>query len=216
MSARIILADDQILVREGFRSLLENELGMEVVGRANDGNEVVQLAGQLLPDIVIMDIIMPDLDGIEATKQIIDKSPSIKVIALSMFSNKLFVIDMFEAGASGYILKEGAPVELKNAINAVLTNEIYVSPKIAGVVIDDHLRRPLATRGSTPLLTKREYEVLRLLASGKSSKQIAFTLQKSVQSVDMYRRQMMDKLGIDNLAGLVKYAIREGLSTLEF
>ncbi len=216
MSVKIVLADDHQLVREGFRVLLENELGMEVVGQAGDGETAVQLSLEHLPDIVIMDVAMPVLDGIGATKQITKDLPSIKIIALSMHSNKLFVMDMFEAGATGYLLKECVPMELENAINAVLMNDIYLSPKVAGVVLDDRLNRPLATPGSTAILTERECEVLRLLASGKSTKEIAHTLKKSVQSVDMYRRQMMDKLGIDSLAQMVKYAICEGLSTLEF
>ena len=216
MSVKIVLADDHQLVREGFRVLLENELGMEVVGQAGDGETAVQLSLEHLPDIVIMDVAMPVLDGIGATKQITKDLPSIKIIALSMHSNKLFVMDMFEAGATGYLLKECVPMELENAINAVLMNDIYLSPKVAGGVLDDRLNRPLATPGSTAILTERECEVLRLLASGKSTKEIAHTLKKSVQSVDMYRRQMMDKLGIDSLAQMVKYAICEGLSTLEF
>lgn len=216
MGIRIILADDHRLLREGLCVLFEEELGMEVVGQAGDGETVVQLSRELSPDIVIMDVVMPVLNGIDATRQIVSESASIKVIALSMYSNRLYVIDMFEAGASGYLLKECAFMELNNAINAVSANDIYLSPKIASVVLDGHLRRPLLTQSSTAVLTERECEVLRLLASGKSTKEIAFTLNKSVQSIDMYRRQMMDKLGIDNLPQLVKYAVREGLTNIEF
>lgn len=216
MGIRIILADDHRLLREGLCVLFEEELGMEVVGQAGDGETVVQLSRELSPDIVIMDVVMPVLNGIDATRQIVSESASIKVIALSMYSNRLYVIDMFEAGASGYLLKECAFMELNNAINAVSANDIYLSPKVASVVLDGHLRRPLLTQSSTAVLTERECEVLRLLASGKSTKEIAFTLNKSVQSIDMYRRQMMDKLGIDNLPQLVKYAVREGLTNIEF
>lgn len=216
MGVRIILADDHRLLREGLCVLFEEELGMEVVGQAGDGETVVQLSRELSPDIVIMDVVMPVLNGIDATRQIVSESASIKVIALSMYSNRLYVIDMFEAGASGYLLKECAFMELNNAINAVSANDIYLSPKVASVVLDGHLRRPLLTQSSTAVLTERECEVLRLLASGKSTKEIAFTLNKSVQSIDMYRRQMMDKLGIDNLPQLVKYAVREGLTNIEF
>ena len=216
MSATVILADDHQLVREGLCILLDKELGMKVVGQADDGETAVRLVREHLPDIVIMDVVMPVLDGIGATRQIIGEFPSTKVIALSMHSNKLFVMDMFEAGASGYLLKECASMELGNAINTVLANNIYLSPKIAGIVLNGHMRRPLATKDSAAALTQRECEVLRLLASGKSTKQIAVTIKKSIQSVDIYRRHMMDKLGIDNLAQLIKYAIREGLTSLEF
>jgi len=130
-----------------------------------------------------------------------------------MYSNKLFVMDMFEAGASGYLLKECASVELEHAISAVLANEIYLSPKISGLVLNGQMKRPLATRNPTAVLTKRECKVLQLLASGKSTKEIALMLNKSVQSVDAYRRQIMEKLDIHSVAGLTKYAIREGLTT---
>jgi len=213
MSAKIVLAEDHQLIREGLRTLLEKELGMEVVGEAGDGEAAVQLARELLPDIVIMDVTMPGLDGIGATRQIMSELPSIKVIALSMYSNKLFVMDMFEAGASGYLLKECASVELEHAISAVLANEIYLSPKISGLVLNGQMKRPLATRNPTAVLTKRECKVLQLLASGKSTKEIALMLNKSVQSVDAYRRQIMEKLDIHSVAGLTKYAIREGLTT---
>ena len=216
MSTKIILADDHQLVREGLRTLLEKELGMEVIGEAGDGEDVIKLARERLPDIVIMDVAMPGLDGIDATRQITGELPSIKVIALSMYPNKLFVMDMFEAGASGYVLKECASIELNNAINAVLANEVYLSPKVAGIVFDGRIRRTLATQSSKAGLTGREYKVLRLLASGKSTKEIAFTLKKSVQTVDMCRRQIMDKLDIHSVAELTKYAIREGLTTVEF
>lgn len=213
MSAKIVLAEDHQLIREGLRTLLEKELGMEVIGEAGDGEAAVQLARELLPDIVIMDITMPGLDGIGATRQIISELPSIKVIALSMYSNKLFVMDMFEAGASGYLLKECASVELEHAISAVLANEIYLSPKISGLVLDGQMKRPLVTKNPTAVLTKRECKVLQLLTSGKSTKEIALMLNKSVQSIDAYRRQIMDKLDIHSVAGLTKYAIREGLTT---
>ena len=213
MSAKILLAEDHQLIREGLRTLLEKELGMEVIGEAGDGEAVVQLARELLPDIVIMDVTMPGLDGIGATRQIISELPSIKVIALSMYSNKLFVTDMFEAGASGYLLKECASVELEHAISAVLANEIYLSTKISGLVLDGQMERPLATQNPAAVLTKRECKVIQLLASGKSTKEIALMLNKSVQSIDAYRRQIMDKLNIHSVAGLTKYAIREGLTT---
>lgn len=216
MSTKVILADDHQLIREGLCSLLETDLGMQVVAQAADGDAVVRLAGEFLPELIIMDIGMPGLDGIEATKQIKSKFPSIKIIALSMHTNKLFVMDMFEAGASGYLLKECASAELATAITSVLENNIYISPKIAGVVLYDHLKYPSLEQDSEVVLTKKECEILRLLASGNSTKQVAKQLEKSVQSIDGCRRQIMDKLGFDNLAQLVKYAIREGLTPLEY
>jgi len=215
MAVKILLVDDHKMFRQGLCSLLEEQSGMEVVGEAEDGARAIQLARELKPDIVVMDIEMPVIDGIEATKKITGESSSTKVIALSMYSNKLFVMDMFEVGASGYLLKECAFKEIVDAINAVLANNIYLCPKIAGVVLGSHIKPSLEAQDSASVLTERECEVLRLLASGKSTKEIAFTLKKSVQSIDMCRRKMMNKLGINDLAHLIKYAIREGLSTLE-
>jgi DNA-binding NarL/FixJ family response regulator len=215
MRAKIILADDHQLVRQGLRALLESELGMDVIAEAGDGETVVQLAREHLPDIIIMGVAMPDLDGIAATRRITSEFPSIKVIALSMYSNKLFVMDMFEAGASGYLLKQCASTELEEAIKAVLNNEMYISSKVAGVVLDSCARRPIMAQKSTAILTDRECEVLRLVANGKSTKEIAQTLKKSIQTIDMHRRQIMRKLGIQSVAQLTKYAIREGLTTVD-
>jgi len=214
MSTKIILVDDHQLIREGLRALLEKELGMEVIGEGGDGETAIQLVREHLPDIVIMDVAMPGLDGIIATRQITNEFPSTKVIVLSMYSTKLFVMDTFEAGASGYLLKECASMELEHAINAVLANEIYLSPKVTGIVLDGYMKRPLETQGPRALLTEKECKVLQLLANGRSTKEIAFTLKKSVQTVDTYRRQIMNKLDIHSLAELTKYAVREGLTTL--
>ncbi len=214
MSIKIILADDHALMRSGLRTLLVNELGMEVVGEAGNGEETIRLARQLAPDIVIMDITMPGLDGIEATRQIVTEMPSVRVIALSMHANKLFVEDIFKAGASGYLLKACASLELEAAIQTVLKGEVYICPKIAGVVVGARENPDSTIPSSLNLLTAKECEVLRLVVSGKSTKEIAQLLDKSPQTVDASRRQIMQKLGIDNLADLVKYAIREGLTTL--
>ncbi len=214
MSIKIILADDHALMRSGLRTLLVNELGMEVVGEAGNGEETIRLTRQLAPDIVIMDITMPGLDGIEATRQIVTEMPSVRVIALSMHANKLFVEDIFKAGASGYLLKACASLELEAAIQTVLKGEVYICPKIAGVVVGARENPDSTTPSSLNLLTAKECEVLRLVVSGKSTKEIAQLLDKSPQTVDASRRQIMQKLGIDNLADLVKYAIREGLTTL--
>ena len=214
MSIKIILADDHALIRSGLRTLLVNELGMEVVGEAGNGEEAIRLTRQLAPDIVIMDITMPGLDGIEATRQIVTEMPSVRVIALSMHANKLFVEDIFKAGASGYLLKACASLELEAAIQTVLKGEVYICPKIAGVVVGARENPDSTIPSSLNLLTAKECEVLRLVVSGKSTKEIAQLLDKSPQTVDASRRQIMQKLGIENLADLVKYAIREGLTTL--
>lgn len=214
MSIKLILADDHALIRSGLRTLLVNELGMEVVGEAGNGEEAIRLTRQLAPDIVIMDITMPGLDGIEATRQIVTEMPSVRVIALSMHANKLFVEDIFKAGASGYLLKACASLELEAAIQTVLKGEVYICSKIAGVVVGARENPDSTTPSSLNLLTVKECEVLRLVVSGKSTKEIAQLLDKSPQTVDASRRQIMQKLGIENLADLVKYAIREGLTTL--
>jgi DNA-binding NarL/FixJ family response regulator len=214
MSTKIILADDHQLIRAGLRSLLVNDLGMDVVGEAGNGEDTVRLTRQLNPDIVIMDITMPGLDGIEATRQIVTEMPSVRVIALSMHANKLFVEDIFKAGAVGYLLKACASLEIEAAIKAVLDGGVYLCPKIAGVVVGVHEASEAVSKSSLNLLTNKECEVLRLVVSGKSTKEIAQLLDKSPQTVDASRRQIMQKLEIDSLADLVKYAIREGLTTL--
>lgn len=215
MSAKIILVDDHQLVRESLRALIEKELGMQVVAEAGDGETAVRLAREHLPDVILMDVAMPGSDGISATKRITTEMPGVKVIGLSMYSNKLFVMDMFEAGAAGYLLKECASRELKDAIHTVLKNEIYLSPKVAGIVLDSHTRRPVLAQDPTAVLTERECRVLRLLASGKSTKEIARIIKKSVQTVDTHRRQIMEKLDIHSVAELTKFAIREGLTAVD-
>ena len=217
MSTRIVIADDHQFIRDGIRTLFSEEPDLEVVAEADNGKAVAQLARELSPELVIMDVGMPgDIDGIEATRQIIAENPSTKVIALSMHANKLFVEDMFAAGASGYLLKECAPRELLDAVHAILENEIYLSPRVASIAMDGKVTRPSVSQSTTPILTRKECEVVKLLASGQSTKQIAFQLKKSVQSIDAYRRQAMEKLGIDSLAELIKYAIREGLTDFDF
>jgi DNA-binding NarL/FixJ family response regulator len=216
MSIKVFLADDHQMVREGLRTLLEKQPGMEVVGEAKTGREAVQLVQELLPHVVIMDIGMPDLNGIEATRQIVAKTQSVKVIALSMHSDRRFVVEMLKAGASGYLLKDSAFNELAQAIRAVVADRIYLSPKIADLVIKDYIRFSPKTEFSIfSLLTPRERQVLQLLSEGKTTKEIASDLQISVKTVETYRQQIMEKLNIHNIAELTKYAIREGLTSLE-
>jgi len=216
MSIRIILADDHKIVRDGLRALIENQAGMKVVAEADNGRETVRLARDLLPDLVIMDIGMPDLNGIDATRQITAELPDVKVIALSMHSDRRFVVQMFRAGASGYLLKDCAFEELARAVDAVSKNQTYLSPAVAGPVMEDYIHR-LSTADSIayPILSPREREVLQLLAEGRSTKETASLLCVSTKTVETHRQQIMSKLNIHTTAELIKYAIREGLTSLD-
>ena len=213
---RVMLAEDHAIVREGLRSLLEKQPDMEIVYEAEDGRVAVEQARELSPDVVIMDIKMPHLNGIEATRQITNEFPQIKIIALSGHSNKQFVTDMLEAGAMGYVLKECLFDELLQAIRAVTAGETYLSPKITGIVVEDYLRC-LATVADSQLsiLTSREREVLQLVAEGKSTKQIASELNVSTKTVEAHRHRTMEKLNAHTIADLVKIAIIENLVALE-
>jgi len=217
MSTRILLADDHKITRQGLRSLLEKQPDMEVIAEADNGRTAVQLAEELAPDIVIMDITMPDLNGIEATKQILSKSPDTKIIALSMHSDALFVTEMLKSGAAGYLLKDCAFEELTRAIRAVTDDKTYLSPAISGVVVEDYLHRlATTTEFSGPdILTAREKEVVQLMAEGNSTKQIALKLHISGKTVETHRRQVMSKLDIHNVAELTKYAIRKGITSVD-
>jgi two-component system response regulator NreC len=215
MSVRIILAEDHRITREGLVNLLQERPDMEVVGEAENGREAVRLARELSPDLVIMDVTMPDLNGIDATRIITTGSNNTKVIALSMYSDKQFVQGMIQAGASGYLLKDCAFEELVSAIKAVIQGDTYLSPGIAGIVVQDYLTKLTTDRSSADtVLTNREREVLQLIAEGNSTKEIAARLTVSVKTVETHRRQIMEKLGIFSIAELTKYAIREGLTSL--
>ncbi|MBI4547433.1 MAG: response regulator transcription factor [Ignavibacteriae bacterium] len=216
MSTKIILADDYKIVREGLRSILENELRMQVIAQAENGRATVQFAKEHEPDIVIMDISMPDLNGIEATKQILAEVPGTKVIALSMHSDKKYVSEMLSAGAKGYLLKDCAVDELDRAIKTVLANKVYVSPDVAGTVVQDYVQHVERTKSVVPSkLTAKEREVLQLIAEGHSTKEIASRLNVSIQTIDTHRQHIMEKLDLHSVAELTKYAIREGLTSLE-
>ena len=216
MSVRVLLADDHGIIRQGLHSLLEKEPEVEVVGEAEDGREALSLARELAPDIVVMDITMPNLNGVDATRQIIGEFPKVKVIALSIHSNRRFVSEMLKAGASGYVLKECLFDELACAIRAVAGGGSYLSPRITGVVVDDYVGH-LSAESDSPLsvLTEREHEVLQLLAEGRSTKQIALELHVSAKTIEANRRRIMEKLDVRSIAELTKYAIREGLTSLE-
>lgn len=216
MSVKILLADDHAIVRQGLHSLLEKEPDIEVVGEAEDGRKAMQLVWELEPDIVIMDITMPNLNGIDATHEIVSEFPQIKVIALSIHSHKQFIAGMLKAGASGYILKECLFDEFVQAIRTVSGGGTYLSPRITGVVVGDYVERlSTAVNSQLATLTDREHEVLQLLAEGKSMKQIAFELHVSTKAIEANRRHIMEKLDIHSIAELTKYAIREGLTSLE-
>jgi len=216
MSVKIILADDHRIMREGLRALLERESDIEVIAEADNGRTTVELARELNPDVVVIDIGMPDLNGIDATRQIVSESPAVKVIALSMHSDRKFVREMLSAGASGYLLKDSAFEELGAALATVINNQTYLSPKIADTVVKDYLGK-IETKESkvSPALTKREREVLQLIAEGKTTKDIASQLYVSIKTIETHRKQIMDKVGLNSVAELTKYAIREGLTSLE-
>ena len=216
MGIRIIIADDHQILRQGLRTLLEKEPDMEVVAEAEDGRKTVTLVRELIPHVVIMDVNMPDLNGIEASRQILAEYPEMKVIALSMHADRRFVINMLKAGAHGYLLKDCAFEELAQAIRLVMANKTYLSPGVAEIVVKDYVHRvPGPAQTAFSVLTAREREVLQLMAEGKSTSQIAELLTISVKTVETHRQQIMHKLGIRSVAELTKYAIREGLTSLE-
>lgn len=216
MVVKLLLADDHQILREGLRALLAKQPDLVVVGEAEDGRTAVRLARELRPDLVIMDIGMPGLNGIEATRQILAEVPETKVIALSMHSDKRFVTEMLKAGAVGYLLKYCASEELVAAIRTVLSQRLYLSAEIVGVVVEDFVKQTPAPESSAfARLSPREREVLQLLAEGRSTRQIAEDLHVSIKTIEVHRKQIMDKLGLQSLAELVKYAIREGLTTTD-
>lgn len=216
MSIRIILTDDHAIVREGLSRLLEQEKDMELVAQAKDGYSTLQLVRDLQPDVVVMDIAMPDLNGIEATYRIIREFPKVRVIALSMYSGRKFVSEMLRAGATGYLLKDCAFEELAVAIRTVVAGKAYLSPSISEVVVENYVRNAPQQKDSVySTLTIREREVLQMLAEGRSTKQIAKRLHISPKTVETHRLKLMSKLKIDSIARLTKYAVQEGLTLPE-
>jgi DNA-binding NarL/FixJ family response regulator len=215
MSIRVLLADDHSLVRAGIGLMIGQQTDMTVVGEADNGRSTVELARKLSPNIVLMDISMPDLNGIDATKQIIALSPAPSVIALTGHTDRRAIIEVLRAGASGYIVKDSPAEELMTAIRTVAQGKVYLSPSIAGGVLED-LRQHAPPGGSVEFgsLSLREREVLQLMAEGKSTKQIASALKLSKKTVDNHRAHLMSKLKVSTLAELIKYAIREGLTSI--
>lgn len=216
MGLKILLADDHKLLREGLRALIEEQKNMTVVAEAEDGRSAVRLAAELSPDIIVMDISMPGLNGIDATRRIAAVSPGIKVIALSMHADRNFIVEMFKAGAAGYLLKDCAFEELIHAINAVSSKKAYLSSKLSDTMIKDYVNLfPKKKVSVFSALTTREREVLQLLAEGKSTREVAASLNVSTKTVETFRRLVMKKLDIHSIAELTKYAIRAGLTSLD-
>ena len=214
MNIRIILADDHAILRHGLSKSFQQEEDFKVIGQTKDGHSTVELAKEILPDVVVMDIAMPDLNGVEATRQIARECPDVNVIGLSMHSGNKYVREMFRAGAKGYLLKDCPFEELTQAIRTVVDGKTYVSPSISQMLIEDYISKP-DDESAFSVLSQREREVLQLLAEGKSTKQAAMQLHISPKTVEAHRLRIMNKLEIDNIAQLTKYALQEGLTQPE-
>lgn len=216
---RLLIADDHTIVRQGLTKLLEGEPGVEVVGEATDGRDAVAKAMDLMPDIVLMDLSMPGLHGLEATRQISKRLPKTRVLILSMHKNEAYVREALQAGASGFILKDSASEEVMTAIRSVSRGDSYLSPSISRVVIEDYLRlNTSTTTGAKSLyetLTVREREIFQLLAEGLKNQEIAERLHVSVKTVETHRAHIMEKLNLNNIAELVKYSIEIGIVQLD-
>jgi DNA-binding NarL/FixJ family response regulator len=214
VTIRILLVDDHAVMRDGLRALLEAEPDLRVVADAGDGREGVRQALALRPEVAILDVAMPGLNGVEAARQIAEACPETRVIMLSMYSAAEYVFRALQAGARGYLLKDSAGQSVVEAVRAVHAGRRYLSPSISETVIDDYVRQH-ATRDPLSLLTQREREILQLLVEGKSSAEMGVLLSLSSKTVETYRSRIMEKLGINNLPGLVKFALQHGLTTLD-
>lgn len=215
---RVMLVDDHNLVRAGFRALLGHISGVEIVAEAENGRSALELACSLKPDVVLMDIALPDINGLEVATQIMAACPGIRVMLLSMYDNEEYVLEALRINAAGYLLKDAGPAELELALSAVANGEAYLSPAISRRVIDGYARRVKFTApsthpedGTTVTLTGRQSEVLKLIAEGLTTKEIAQRLELSVKTIETHRTQLMKELDIHDIAGLVRYAIRIGL-----
>lgn len=216
MTIRVLLVDDHQIMREGLKAILAEEPMIDVVGEADDGRQAVELAASLSPDIVVMDVGMPSMNGIEATRKIRARHPGVGVIALSMYSDKRYVDNMLDAGAGGYVLKESAGEDLLRAVQAVATGKGYLSPEITDLVVDGYMGKQASGASSVyELLGNREREVLQLLAEGRTSRDIGAQLSIAVKTVETHRRNIKEKLNMRSVAELTKYAVREGLTPLE-
>ena len=212
----VLVAEDHTIVRKGICSLIDGKADIQVVGEAEDGREAIDKVGTLLPDVILMDITMPHLNGLEATRQIKKTFPQMKILALTMYTNEEYILQILQAGASGYVIKQAAPAELISAIHAVYRGDSYLSPSISKTIIDEYLRHITpATPVEYEKLTDREREVLQLIAEGFSSREIADKLNVSVKTVGVHRTNLMEKLEIYNVTDLVKYALRKGIISLD-
>jgi len=210
---RILLADDHVVMRTGLRALLERQPNLEVVGESENGRETIALASALKPDLVVMDIGMPVLNGIEATKTIVAENPATAVIILSMYADESYIMRALKAGARGYLLKDSAPADLISAIQAVSQSKSFFSPKVSRILAEDYVRvlRQKGAVDSYDLLTSREQEILQLLAEGKVNKEVAAALNISPYTVETHRKHILEKLNLHNPAELILYAVRKGI-----
>jgi len=215
MKTKILLVDDHQILRDGICSMFSGHKDIEVIGEAPDGRTAIKLVEQLKPDIVVMDISMPDMNGIDATRKIKRRSPDIKVIALSMHHDRQFLIEIFRAGASGYLVKDSAFEELERAIKLVMEGKRYINPHMASLLIDTIISESHSpSHKGLSLLTDREKQVLHLIVEGKSTKEIARQLKVSNKTIESHRRQIMGKLNLQSVAELIKFAIREGIAEI--
>ena len=208
---RVLIADDHLVVRAGIRALIESIDGVTVVGEANDGREAIELVATLRPEIALLDISMPGLNGIEALTPLREQSPATRVIILSMHANDVYVRLALKAGAAGYVLKSATAAELQAALQAVARGEVYLSPAVSKQVVKGYVDATVSTESPLEALTTRQREILQLIAEGRSTKEVAFTLAISAKTVETHRAQIMERLQIHDVPGLVRFAIRTGL-----
>jgi DNA-binding NarL/FixJ family response regulator len=213
MNSKLLIVDDHPMLLNGLRQALSEHSNLTLVGAATTGAEALELASELKPDLVVMDIHLPDLNGIEATRQILNKQPSVKVIIFSRDPSHTLVQEALQAGAKGYVLKRGSVKELIDAIAAVMSGEIYLSAKVSAGIVEDYQKRLLATvEPAKPKLSAREKQLLRLIAEGRRNKEIATEMNLSANSIETYRARLMKKVGYRNSAELVRFAVREGIA----
>ncbi|OLE74001.1 MAG: DNA-binding response regulator [Acidobacteria bacterium 13_1_20CM_2_57_8] len=208
---RVLLADDHKLVRAGFRAMLDSLGDVEIVGETGDGREALELIRQHRPDVALLDITMPSLTGLEVAARVANEMQNVRIIILSMHTTEDYIARAVRAGVSGYLLKNADPVELELALRAAVNGQMYMSPTVSKQLVDDYLRRMGSDAGPEEQLTTRQREILQLIAEGKSTKDIAVTLDLSIKTVETHRKDLMDRLGIHDVAGLVRYAIRAGI-----